>query len=99
MTSKEAGHKAHETNLAKFGKDEPNRMGRQASWSRHYGVSAENPHTRERVYTAAEKARWIKFDAWHKANSDRSVWENPFRVAEEQAEPGFVPKADSRTIL
>jgi hypothetical protein len=106
MTRKGAGHKANETKLAKFGPDEPNRAGRAAAWTKEHGSSAESPHTQERVYKEADRHRWQQFDAWRKANSNRGVWENPFRhpdfehppqVAEELAERGVAPEAPQVT--
>jgi hypothetical protein len=78
MTSREAGLKADETRRAKFGPDEQKRAKRQADWTKQYGSSAENPHTRQNVYSAADLDRGRRFDAWRKANADRNVWENPF---------------------
>ena len=81
MTSKEAGHKAHETRVAKFGPNEQRRAKQQADWTRQNGHSAENPYLRERVYTEAEQKRSKQFEAWQKENVGRSIWENPFRYS------------------
>jgi len=69
MANKEAGHKAYETRIAKFGPDEQRRAGRQAAWTKEYGDTAENPHTREISYPAADRDRWKKFDTWKKPKS------------------------------
>ena len=59
---------------------EQHRAGRQQAWTKKYGALAENPHTREMVYKAADKDRWVNFDASKKQNPDRSDWENSFRA-------------------
>jgi hypothetical protein len=79
MTNREAGLKANETKLAKFGPDEPNRAGRHAAFTAKYGRDVENPHTRKNTYPASEASRWKDFDTWQKAHPNQSIWENPSR--------------------
>jgi hypothetical protein len=94
MTNREAGLKANETKLAKFGADEPNRAGRHAAFTAKYGRDLKNPHTRENTYPVDEVPRWKNFDTWRKAHPNHSMWENPFRHPhwDKEKDPAFVAK-------
>lgn len=79
MSNSEAGQKAHETKIAIFGPDEPNRAGRHAAYTAKHGQGVENPHTRANTYPDGDALRWKNFDTFQRSHPNHSAWENPFR--------------------
>jgi hypothetical protein len=74
------GLKASATKLYAWGPDEHNRAARHAAWTGDHPTEpkANNPHTRDKVYSLADHQRAASFYVWRKAHPDEADSANPY---------------------